>query len=181
MASGGHLVCQNITFDRISRHFRWNANNIFFNYLLSQNVHLGPFWMPENHFQSICNFILQNGCMRPFLKPENHLSSHFTPFYTNTQISSRCRFPKFIFDPISRHFISIHNFVFTKWSPAAILDAQNHFIRSFLIFFLQNGRRQPFSSLVCQWLHQKWVWWVNIGWGYGVHKFSQYFGFSFSV
>ena len=57
--------------------------------------------------------------------------------------------PKFIFDHISGHFISMRNFTFlfeffTKWLPAAILDVRNLLSIAFLtildkygIFFLE--------------------------------------------
>ena len=83
MAAGGHFGWPNITFDRITRHFR-SIRNFFFWFFFSKwppaailEVRFGPFWMIENHFRShfspfqintqLCFwFFFQNGRWRPF-------------------------------------------------------------------------------------------------------------------
>ena len=44
MAAGGHFRCPQITFDRISGHFR-SIHNFFFKFFSWQNGHRRPFWM----------------------------------------------------------------------------------------------------------------------------------------
>ena len=71
----------------------------------------------------------------------NHFWSHCSPFLINTQhffinylftnwasLDGHFGWPKITFDRISRHFRSIRNFIylfiFSKWPPVAILEAQ---------------------------------------------------------
>ena len=68
MAAGGHFGWPKITFDRISRHFRWIRNFIFFEFCF-QKVRFGLFLMTENHFRS-----------------------HLSPFQINTQLFFKCVF-----------------------------------------------------------------------------------------
>ena len=80
MAAVGQFGCPNLTFDRISGHFRSIRNfNLFWNFW--QNGCRRPFWMSEIHFGShFWPFQID----RPFWISEIHFRSQFCPFLIDT-------------------------------------------------------------------------------------------------
>ena len=144
MAAGGHFGCPQITFDRISGHFRSICN---FNFLGSfgQNGCRRPFWMSEIHFWShFWPFQID----RPSWISEIHFRSQFWPF----QIDTDFFFPAAILDLWKSLLIAF--LAISDW--LAILDVLNSLLMSFLAIsdpygtlfillnFWQNGRWRPF-------------------------------------
>ena len=140
-----------ITENHFRSHFSpFQIKSQLFFYQYSLNYCRRPFWMTEHHLRLhfspfqineqllfyFFKFLAQNDRRRPFWMAENHFRSHFSPLQINTQPLCYCIFlhkmdagghfelPKIIFDRISRHFRSIHNFFKLFSKTAAILDAQ---------------------------------------------------------
>ena len=112
MASGSHFGWPKITFDRISRYFRWIHNFNFF----PKMARGGHFGWPKITFDHIsCHFRTR----RIF---------SFSNFFYKMAAGGHFGWRKLTFDCISRYFRSIRNFYFltffSKWPPAAILDTR---------------------------------------------------------
>ena len=120
MPDVGHFGCANLTFDRISGHFRSIRNlNFFWNFW--QTGWRRPFWMCEFNFRSH---------FWPF--SDRYATLFFFEFFYKMADVGHFGCLNFTFDRISGHFRSIRNLIFfwnflTKWLTLAILDVQNQF------------------------------------------------------
>ena len=162
MAFGDHFKWPKITFDRIYRHFRSMRNFIFGGFYFTKRLPAAILDERKSRSNAFLAIL------------DQYATFNFFEFFS--QNGSHFGWPKITFDRIYRHFRSIRSFFicFTKWPPTAILDDRkslsiaslaisDQYATFFFDFFPHFGFRFlpksiGTSSIVCQWLHQIWIW-----------------------